>query len=330
MRYASCVNHSTFLHRCLELAASARGKTQSNPMVGAVLVRGDSIIAEGVHVGFGAAHAERALLNNFDQKISSNDVLYVNLEPCCHHGKTPPCTEAIIAAGIRTVVFGMTDPDHRVAGEGIAALEAAGITVIGPADSERCRRFSRGYVSLRERGRPWITLKCAKKPDGSIASSDGSPIAITTDEQNAWSHAMLRARHDAILVGAGTVVTDDPLLSLRTGDAAIDQFQPLRIVLDPMLRTPVTARIVREGTLLITAQDRDAAAVRSYEDRGVRVMPFLSRERVFSLQALLQALGESSEYHPAIASILVEGGSRTWNHFRSCGLVDEEILLAGA
>ncbi|MFA5799750.1 MAG: bifunctional diaminohydroxyphosphoribosylaminopyrimidine deaminase/5-amino-6-(5-phosphoribosylamino)uracil reductase RibD [Candidatus Peribacteraceae bacterium] len=205
-----------FIRRCLDLARMGQGETGINPLVGAVLVRDGKIIAEAFHSGFGKPHAERQLLQNFDQKIDSKDTLYVNLEPCCHkQKKTPQCVQYIIDRGVKKLVFGMIDPNPMVAGKGIAALRNAGIEVIGPVLPEECRRLNRGFVSLMTKGRPWITIHRAQTRDGRITNSDGPPLKITSFDQDSWAHTFLRARHDAILVGVGTILSDDPQLNVR-------------------------------------------------------------------------------------------------------------------
>ncbi|MDA1208932.1 MAG: bifunctional diaminohydroxyphosphoribosylaminopyrimidine deaminase/5-amino-6-(5-phosphoribosylamino)uracil reductase RibD [bacterium] len=303
------MSHNTFIHHCLKLAEKGRGVVGINPMVGAVLVHGDQVLAEGWHAGYGKPHAELALLQNNKHIVSTDDVLYINLEPCCHHGKTPPCTGAIIANGIRTVVFGMYDPNSFVAGRGIATLRAAGIHVLGPVLPELCRRLNRGFVSLHEQGRPFITLKKARTKDGRTSGK------ITTPEQDEWSHQWLRGKHDAILVGVDTVIADDPSLTIRTQDQGLkDQGrQPLRIVLDPKGRMPSDAKLALEladGTMVITKKD----------------IPY--RDGQFNLQKLLKFLSTPTDDFHGIASILVEGGQRTWESFRNAGFVDEEVVLS--
>jgi len=302
-------------------------------MVGAVLVRGSEIVAEGFHAGFGEAHAERALLEAFAGAVLPEDTLCVNLEPCCHHGKTPPCTDALISRGVKRVVVGMRDPDPRVAGKGIALLRAAGIDVRGPVFPVPCARFNRGFVSVRGRGRPWITLKSASTRGGRVANPDGSFLKITSAAQDAWSHTWLRATHDAILVGVGTVVADDPHLDTRF-DERKRGLQPWRIVLDPRLRIPLAARVV-SGTaagrmMIVCAEGHQSSAIsHQLRTRGVRVVGIPMAAGRFSLPALWKALVEPGGDYAGITSILVEGGPRTWQVFREEGCVDEEVTLIG-
>ncbi len=322
------MSHQTFMHRCLELAENGRGKTGVNPMVGAVLVRDGTVLAEAWHSGYGNAHAERELAEKLVQKINSKDILYVNLEPCCHHGKTPPCTDIIIEKGIKTVVYGMQDPNPAIAGKGIAALQKAGVTVIGPIDPVSCRRLNRGFVSLQEQHRPWFTLKRAQTTAGAIAHEDGSRKQITSKEQDAWSHEWLRARHDAILVGVQTVVADDPQLNVRSGNSV----SPLRIILDPHGRIPHEAKVVTDSqnmnTIIVHSLD-DTTALNDLKERGNRLVYIPMMETSFDLQALSKFLVTPTEGWNGITSVLVEGGATTWRTFKAAGLVDEEVTLIG-
>ncbi|MDD5469630.1 MAG: bifunctional diaminohydroxyphosphoribosylaminopyrimidine deaminase/5-amino-6-(5-phosphoribosylamino)uracil reductase RibD [Candidatus Peribacteraceae bacterium] len=315
------------MHRCLALAENGRGRTGINPLVGSVLVRGGSIIAEGWHSAFGADHAERDLFKKFDQEISQEDLLYINLEPCNHHGKTPPCTELILERGVRRVVFGMFDPNPLVAGQGIQRLRNEGVEVIGPVERARCEWLNRGFISLMQQQRPWVTLKRAQTPDGRIAQEDGSPLRITSREQDAWSHAWLRAAHDAILVGIETIIRDDPQMKVRLKNKKVEQCTPLRIVLDPKCRVPMDAQIIGEGTCIVTAQDSEVPS--ELEERGVQVLRIPFDGKQFDFCALWKALTTPKDDFFGITSVLVEGGPRTWERFRQAGGIDEDVILVG-
>lgn len=339
--------HDMFMRRCLELAEKGRGKTGINPMVGSVLVRDGTIIAEGFHEAFGKVHAERQLFEKSDQKISSKDVLYVNLEPCCHtEKKTPPCTQMIVEQGIKTVVYGMRDPNPAVSGKGIELLRSKGVEVIGPMLPAESMRLNRGFISLMAKGRPWITLKEARTVDGRIANADGSMMKITSNEQDAWSHAFLRARHDAILVGVGTIVKDDSRLTVRLPlTPACRQAGPTpspkgrgehclqRIILDPALHIPLTAKVVQAPlvarTIIIVAPGYDQEKSKELESRGVTVTEISVHDGIFDWLQLWKALTTPNEDFYGISSILVEGGAKTWAAFRKAGMVDEEVLLLG-
>lgn len=320
------MDHVSFMHRCLELAERGRGKVGTNPLVGAVLVRKGRIIAEAFHEGFGERHAERALLEDFRGQIEPDDILYVNLEPCCHQGKTPACTDSICEHGVRQVVFGMIDPDPLVAGKGIACLRKDDIKVVGPVERARCEWFNRGFIALRTKGRPWMTLRRALTRDGRIAKPDGGPLKITSETQDRWTHEWLRARHDAILVGVGTVIADDPMLNTRFVQGLRS---PLRVVLDPHLRMPVDVQVASPGTWVITAPHADVDIQQALEKRGVRVTAVPLQAGLFDLPALWKALTTPAGDFHGIASMLIEGGERTWEGFRKAGIVDEEVVLIG-
>lgn len=321
------------MHRCLELAREGRGCVGNGALVGAVLVRDGVIIAEGLHTGFGKPHAERQLLEKFEQKISSSDTLYVNLEPCCHHGKTPPCTDIIIDRGIKHVVYGMRDPDQRVSGQGIAALQNAGVDVTGPVERAACEWLNRGFISVRTKGRPWITLKQAIAADGSISNPDGSPKAITSAAQNAWSHARLRATHDAILVGVGTILSDNPQLTVRDTEVAV---RPRRIVLDPHGRIPSDAKVLTDEhharTIVVgcTGSAGFAQAKDALLQTGVTLLEVdMTADSSLALHQLWPQLLSLDGGAGGITSILVEGGRKTWLFFRSAGVLDMQVILAG-
>jgi diaminohydroxyphosphoribosylaminopyrimidine deaminase/5-amino-6-(5-phosphoribosylamino)uracil reductase len=334
-------NHHFFLRRCLELAEKGRGKTGINPMVGAVLVRDGVIIAEGFHAEFGKAHAERDLLEKYDpttfardelrgagQKIRSTDTLYVNLEPCCHaNKKTPPCAQLLIERGIKNVVYGMKDPNPAVAGKGIELLNKNGVQTLGRVLEQECKRLNRGFVSLMTKQRPWITLKSARTSDGRIANQDRSPLKITSDQQDDWSHTFLRARHDAILVGVGTILSDDPKLTVRYPHPPAEEgFQPWRIIVDPHLKLPLDAKVVRRGTIVVTRGD-EIPKLKALQDAGVRILQVPLQGDHFEWDILFQKLITPKDDFFGITSILVEGGNSTWKIFRNAGFIDEEVTL---
>ncbi|MBI1812726.1 bifunctional diaminohydroxyphosphoribosylaminopyrimidine deaminase/5-amino-6-(5-phosphoribosylamino)uracil reductase RibD [Candidatus Peregrinibacteria bacterium] len=323
------------MHRCLHLAALGRGNVGNGAMVGAVLVRHGSIIAEAYHSGFGKPHAERELVEKFEYNSNSDDVLYVNLEPCCHRGKTPPCTEIILERGIKHVVFGMVDPDPRVSGKGIEVLRKNGVDVRGPVSRALCERLNRGFISVRTKGRPWITLKRVQTKAGAIANPDGTPLKITSPEQDVLSHTFLRTQSDAILVGVGTIISDDPRLDVRLAGGLNGRLAaPYRIILDPTLRIPLSSRVVtddqRQKTIIVTSNDIGREKIAELQDRGVMVFQIPLNGKNFDLPELWKKLTTpSGEFH-GITSVLVEGGSKTWEAFREAGSLDEEVVLVGA
>ena len=305
------MHHEDAMRRCLELAQKGRGHVGTNPLVGAIIVREEEILAEGYHGTYGGPHAEQDLLKKVDQKMCSDATLYVNLEPCCHRGKTEPCTNLILEHGIATVVYGMQDPNPHVDGKGITTLREAGVEVIGPVLQEQCRRFNRGFVSLHEHGRPWVTLKRAQTRDGRTANDDGSSLKITEKWQDEWAHTHLRTTHDAILIGVQTIVTDNPQLTVRLNKNIDQSFpQPYRVILDPNARIPDDATVCTDEhcdrTILITKSD----------------VPLDGDH--FNFDALFTFLLEKH-----ITSVLVEGGAVTWGAFKKAGFFDEEVTLVG-
>ncbi|NOS68267.1 MAG: bifunctional diaminohydroxyphosphoribosylaminopyrimidine deaminase/5-amino-6-(5-phosphoribosylamino)uracil reductase RibD [Candidatus Peribacteraceae bacterium] len=340
-----------FMHRCLELAALGRGRVGNGALVGAVLVRHGKIIGEGFHAAYGEAHAERALLDAFNGQVLPEDVLYVNLEPCCHQGKTPPCTNILIERGVKTIVYGMVDPDPRVTGKGIAHLIQSGVKVVGPFDRELCENLNKGFIQVRKNQRPYITVKKAVSSDGKIANHDGSPMKITSKEQDTWSHRFLRARHDAILVGVGTVITDNPQLNIRfdqTNDISLmeglnrnifrskNSIQPYRVILDPAMKISLDAKVVSDAQasrtiLCVTpeAADREQGKVAVLQKRGVRIVRIPLQGDHFDWEALWRALITPVEDYHGLTSILVEGGEKTWEVFKKAGFMNEEVILTG-
>lgn len=277
-------------------------------MVGAVVLDGAGILAgEGYHRQAGQPHAEQEALAVAGDSARAG-TLYVNLEPCTHTHRTPSCAEAIILAGISRVVVCMLDPDHRVSGAGIAKLAAAGVeTVVGVHD-ERAMRLNEFYVKHRLTGRPFVSAKFAMSLDGKIATRAGESRWITGKESRLHSHR-LRHVHDAILVGVGTVIADDPELTTRLDGEEVRQ--PLRVILDSQLRTKKSAKVVGPNTLIATTRSGRVGAAE------ILVLPAASDGRV-PLAPLLDELGKRG-----ILSLLVEGGSEVHGSFLAEGLVDK-------
>ncbi|GAB6876478.1 bifunctional diaminohydroxyphosphoribosylaminopyrimidine deaminase/5-amino-6-(5-phosphoribosylamino)uracil reductase RibD [Thermaerobacter litoralis] len=310
------------MRRALELAARARGRTHPNPMVGAVVVQDGQIVGEGYHRRAGEPHAEVEALQRAGPR-AQGATLYVTLEPCCHHGRTPPCTQAILAAGVRRVVAAMEDPDPRVAGRGLRALAGAGLQVAWGLEEDRARRLNEAYLVHRLLGRPMVTLKYAMTLDGRIATARGDSRWITGPRARRWVHR-LRDRVDAILVGVGTVLADDPALTVRLHPGGRD---PLRIVLDSQARTPPAARVVQVArqssapTWVAVTPWAPRERVARLERAGVRVLrlPAGPDGRV-SLPHLLDELARSGVLH-----LLVEGGATVHAAFFTARLADRVI-----
>ena len=320
-----------FMREALDLAERGRGQTRPNPVVGALLVRGGRVLARGYHRRAGLPHAEIEALSRKGVR-AQGATMYVTLEPCCHQGRTGPCTDAILAAGIRRVVVGCCDENPLVSGRGVLHLRRAGIRVdVGCLDQE-CRKQNRAFFRWVRAHRPWVTLKVATTLDGFIGSGEAhprDPSARFVSGKAARAHAhLLRSQHDAVLVGVGTVLVDNPRLTVRLpGPAGLS---PLRVVLDGHLRTPPTARLIRQlGTppvLIIGAQSREGASdasarlgrARALRRAGAEVL-LLPADRAgrVPIRSLLRALAECG-----VQSLLVEGGSRVHGAFISAALVD--------
>ena len=305
------------MHRALELACRGFGHVEPNPQVGAVVVAADgTTVGEGWHAIFGGPHAEVAALAAAGP-AARGATLYVTLEPCCHHGKTPPCTAAIIAAGIARVVVATHDPFPAVAGRGIAALLAAGIDVETGVLEADARRLIAPFRKLVETGTPWVIAKWAMSLDGRLAAPPGADRWISAPESRAIVHA-LRGRIDAIAVGIGTVLADDPLLTARPPGPR----QPLRIVLDSAARLPLDAALVRTArevpVLVVAGPAADADRVAALRAAGCEVWQAAADSRVARLRELLVELGRRR-----LTNVMVEGGAAVLQTVFEAGAVDE-------
>ncbi len=305
-----------FLSRALELARRGEGLVEPNPMVGAVLARHSRIIGEGWHRRFGGPHAEVEALR-VCRGAPRGATCYVTLEPCCHHGKTPPCTDALLAAGVVRVVAAVRDPFPAVAGGGIRRLRAAGVQVDVGLLAREARTLLAPYLKLQRRGRPWVMLKWAQSLDGRIATRRADSRWITSQAARRMVHA-LRGRVDAVVVGIGTVRADDPALTARL---VRPRRVATRIVLDPRLRISADSRLVRTArrvpTMIATCDNRPAAAAR-LRRAGCEILRMPGRRGLVSLPALLDELGRRR-----MTNVLVEGGGRVLGSFVDERLADE-------
>jgi diaminohydroxyphosphoribosylaminopyrimidine deaminase/5-amino-6-(5-phosphoribosylamino)uracil reductase len=310
------------MRRALALARRGEGHVEPNPMVAAVIAAasvngaGGDIVAEGWHAAFGGPHAEVAALAAAGT-AARGGTLAVTLEPCCHHGKTPPCTAAIIAAGITRVVVGTRDPYPSVNGGGIDALRRAGIEVrVGVCETE-ARRLIAPFRTLVEQQRPWLIAKWAMSLDGRVATADGESRWISSEASREIVH-QLRGRMDGILCGIGTALADDPLLTARPAGPRL----PLRIVLDSLARLPLESRLVRtarEAPLLVAAGPAAPAdRLRQLEAAGCEVWQSASADHPERLRELLAELGSRR-----LTNVLVEGGPTVLGSLADAQAIDE-------
>jgi diaminohydroxyphosphoribosylaminopyrimidine deaminase/5-amino-6-(5-phosphoribosylamino)uracil reductase len=325
-----------FMTQALRLAEQGRGATKPNPVVGTVLVKRGRVIARGFHRRAGLPHAEIEALSQLGMR-APGATLYVTLEPCCHQGRTGPCTEKILASGIRRVVVGCCDENPLVSGRGIAILRRAGLRVEAGCLKDECWQQNRAFFSWVKNKRPWVTLKVASTLDGCIGDRQekgrrGRERWITGSRARQAAHA-LRAQHDAVLVGVGTILADDPRLTARLlRPAAKPGAGPLRIVLDSQLRTPVTAALLGEARtkapMIIAANPRkiDRALLsrqRKLQAAGAEIcFAPATRDGRISLTWVLRHLAVRE-----VQSLLIEGGSQIHGSFIAAGLVDSVALF---
>lgn len=307
-----------YMRRAMELAERGVGFTNPNPMVGAVIVKGGKVIGEGWHERCGEWHAERNAFKNCTVP-AEGATMYVTLEPCCHYGKTPPCTEAIIEHGIARVVVGMEDPNPLVAGKGIALLREAGIEVVCGVEEEALREQNRVFLKYISTKLPWVAMKTAMTLDGKIATRTGDSKWITGAEARAYVHE-LRHRFMAILVGIGTAVADDPLLNCRIEGRGVRQ--PIRVVVDSNARLSLDSQLVKTAgeyrTIVAHTRFAPEESVKALREAGVEMLLCKEKEGLVDVRNLLELLGQSG-----IDSILLEGGGSLNYTFLAEGLADE-------
>ncbi|MEX0887474.1 MAG: bifunctional diaminohydroxyphosphoribosylaminopyrimidine deaminase/5-amino-6-(5-phosphoribosylamino)uracil reductase RibD [Phycisphaeraceae bacterium] len=320
-----------YMRHALELAARGRGRVEPNPLVGAVLVRGTQIVGEGWHEEVGSRHAEVAALEDARRRggDGTGATMYVTLEPCDHHGRTPPCTQAVIDAGVARVVVAMIDPDPRVSGAGVRRLKEAGVAVAVGVCERAAHELNEPFTKRVTTGLPWVIVKWAQTLDGKIATASGDSQWISSDASRRRVHA-LRGRVDAIMVGINTVLADDPRLTARDVAAAAVHRHARRIVLDPRLRMPEDARLAHDDPRSLTLAvsqgllDQGDARARQWEARGVSLvgLPVLGGGEL-DLEPLLRGLVE----HHEATNVLVEGGSVLIGSLIAQGLADQVLAF---
>jgi diaminohydroxyphosphoribosylaminopyrimidine deaminase / 5-amino-6-(5-phosphoribosylamino)uracil reductase len=312
------------LARAIELAEGGRGHTTPNPLVGAVVVRDGQVLGEGYHAAYGAPHAERAALAACGGADTAGATLYVSLEPCCHHGKTPPCTEAILEAGITRVVVASDDPTEKAAGRGLGILRDEGVEVV-VADGElaaSARQLNQPFRKHARTGRPFVRFKSAMTLDGKVATATGDSKWISGEASRRLAHSW-RAECDAVVVGIGTALADDPLLTARIDGVSR---QPRRVVFDSEGRLPLDSQLVRgAGDFPLTVVVSRAAprtATDALEAAGAEIIVATGQHEPARVRSALVQLGTAG-----VTSILLEGGPRLAGAFFDAGEVDELRLF---
>jgi len=311
-----------YMQLCLTLAKKACGRTSPNPLVGAVIVKNNSIAGQGFHTKAGAPHAEIEALKQAG-RAARGATLYVNIEPCCHYGKTPPCTEMIIQAGIAKVVIAMQDPNPLVAGNGIKQLQAAGIIVEQGFLRAQAAKLNEVFIKYITKKRPFVVLKTAISLDGKIATFTGESKWITGEKARKYAHA-LRSYYDAVLVGIGTVLKDNPLLSYR--GSVENSSQPIRIVVDSSAKIPIECTLLKTTknirTIIAVTKNAVASKLKKLTNAGVEVLLTESYSDRVNLDDLLNKLGSMG-----ITSVLVEGGGELNASFIASHLVDKLLIF---
>jgi len=327
----------TYMARALALAAQATGRTHPNPMVGAVVVKDGQIIGEGFHHKAGEAHAEVNALQQAGE-AAKGATLYVTLEPCAHYGKTPPCAKRVIEAGLQRVVIGVVDPNPLVGGKGIQMLLDAGIEVTSGVLIDQCSKLIEGFLTFIKTGRPFVTLKSAMSLDGKIATRTGHSQWITNETARQDGHR-LRATHDVILTGIGTVLSDNPSLNCRLqADSKLSEeniqelnatplHQPDVVILDSLGRTPVDAKLFeqpnRDVYIFVSSACKDCQ-IKALTNRGAKVIPVESTVNGLDITLILKQLGELG-----FTSVLVEGGSHVIASFVEAKAFNKIVTYIG-
>jgi diaminohydroxyphosphoribosylaminopyrimidine deaminase/5-amino-6-(5-phosphoribosylamino)uracil reductase len=312
------------LARTLELAQRGRGRVSPNPMVGAVIVRDGQIVAEGWHTAYGEPHAEVEAIRAAGEQDLSDATIYVSLEPCCHTGKQPPCTDAILAAGIRRVVIASDDPTEKAAGRGLGILRDEGVEVV-VADGElaaRARLLNQPFRKQARTGRPWVLFKSAMTLDGKVATRAGDSKWISSTDSRELAHHW-RAECDAVAVGIGTALADDPQLTARIPGVAR---QPRRVVFDSLSRLPLDSQLVQAASdvplTVVVSRAAPRAATDALETHGADVIVATGANEPARVVSALDQLGAAG-----VGSILLEGGPRLAGAFLDAGEIDELRLF---
>ena len=308
------------MQRALDLAVRGKGKTSPNPLVGAVVVKGNRIIAEGYHKKAGTPHAEILALKKAGSK-ARGATLYINLEPCCHTDKkTPPCTKSIIKAGIKKVVTAMIDPNPKVSGRGIKELKGAGIKTETGIMNAEAKNLNESFIKFITKKEPFVILKIAQSLDGKIATAKGESQWITGKESRKYVHK-LRSEVDALLVGIGTIKKDNPSLDCRIRGCR----NPYRIIVDSRLQIPLNAKVLKhkdKRTIIATTKKASSRKINLLKKLGNNVLIIKDRAEKINLKALMKALARLD-----ITSVMIEGGSSVNASALSSGIVDKVMFF---
>jgi diaminohydroxyphosphoribosylaminopyrimidine deaminase/5-amino-6-(5-phosphoribosylamino)uracil reductase len=314
--------HEHYMRMALSLAMRGTGSVSPNPRVGCVIVDcstpGGRVVSCGYHKKYGGPHAEANALGNAAEPVVGMTA-YVTLEPCCHTGHTPPCCDALISAGLSRVVIGMPDPDPRVSGGGASRLFSSGVEVISGVLRDECLRINRGFVKRVTEGRPWVTVKAAVSLDGDIALADGSSKWITGAQARRAAHLM-RAENDVVLVGARTVIKDDPSLTVRDTDGR----SPMKAVVDKNLEIPPMSGLLDGHCLIFAGPSPDEKKLSALSGRGAKVVRMKTDEKGhIPPQDMLAELAAAG-----LNYVMIEGGAGIASSFLSSGAVDEIAFFA--
>jgi diaminohydroxyphosphoribosylaminopyrimidine deaminase/5-amino-6-(5-phosphoribosylamino)uracil reductase len=311
-----------YMKRAIDLALMARGRTSPNPMVGAVIIKGGRIIGEGYHKKAGTPHAEVNAINAAGRN-AKDGIMYVTLEPCCHQGRTPPCTKTIIKSGIKKVVIGMVDPNPVVAGKGIKELKDAEIQVSTGLLEKECKSLNEAYIKYITTKKPFVLLKVAMSLDGKIATSKRESKWITSEKSRERVHH-LRDEVDAVMVGIGTVLQDNPNLTVALKKGKVNN--PYRIIVDSELKIPLDANILKSNlkskVIIATTTKSNTKKVNILREKGAEVILVEDNKQRVNLLKLMNELGKME-----ITSIMIEGGSELNSSALESGIVDKVIFF---
>lgn len=315
------IDDNYYMREAVRLAKKGIGKTSSNPMVGAVIIANGKIIGRGYHQRYGDYHAEVNAIKDASDNIKGS-TLYITLEPCCHHGKTPPCVETLIKKKIKRVVIGTLDPNPRVNGKGVEILKSNGIEVDVGVLEDKCQQLNECYFKFVKSGIPYVTVKYAQTLDGRIATKAGDSRWISSETSRKYAH-YLRSINDCVIVGVGTVTADNPELTVRH----VKGKNPLRVIVDSKLRIPLKSHVLRgnnsQDTVVATTSKAPPEKANAIKDLGAGILKIKKdkRDRV-DLKSLLKELGKRD-----IISVMVEGGPDIITSLLKAELVDKMIII---